>query len=197
MMKRIGLSFVILCMIAALGACASTPPAKFYTLSPTATPGGASAGFSVSIGPISVPAVIDRPQMVVRVGPNQVAFDEFNRWASPLPNDISRVVAQNLVSLLGTPLITVYPDSTASGPAYRVGIDVQRFESAPGEEIILDAVWTVRRTKNGQVRTGRTTLREPAGDPGYNAIVGAHSRALGRLSGDVAEAIRALERGNP
>jgi hypothetical protein len=40
-------------------------------------------------------------------------------------------------------------------------------------------------------------LREPVSDPGYNAIVAAHSRALGRLSGDVAETIRALESGRP
>jgi uncharacterized lipoprotein YmbA len=31
--------------------------------------------------------------MVVSMGPNQVELAEFNRWASPLGNNISRVVA--------------------------------------------------------------------------------------------------------
>jgi uncharacterized lipoprotein YmbA len=189
MMKRIGLSFVILCMIAALGACASTPPAKFYTLNPTATPGGASAGFSVSIGPVSVPAVIDRPQMVVRVGPNQVAFDEFNRWASPLKTDIARVVAENLIIKLGTSRVTTFPQSTVDGATYRVTIDVLRFESVPGETATIDALWTIRHTADGRSLAGRSTWKEPVKSSGFDALVAAHSRALDRLSEDIAKAL--------
>ena len=55
------------------------------------------------VGPVSVPAVVDRPQIVVTTGPNQVRLDEFNQWASPLQNNIARVVAENLVAMLGTP----------------------------------------------------------------------------------------------
>ena len=62
----------------------------------------------------------------------------------------------------------------------------------------LDAVWTVRGAKEGSARSGRTAVSESVGDTGYPALVAAHSRALGRLSGDLAEAIRALEQaGNP
>ena len=131
MMKRIVWIFLLFAL-AVLGAgCAATPP-KFYTLSPTAEPGGATASYSVAVGPVSVPAMIDRPQMVVSVGPNQVGIDEFNRWASPLQSDMARVVAENLSKILGTPLVSVFPQSTAAGASYRVLIDVIRFESAPG-----------------------------------------------------------------
>ena len=61
----------------------------------------------------------------------------------------------------------------------------------------LDAVWTVRRTKDAESRSGRTTLSEPVPDRGYAALAAGHSRALGRLSGEVAGAIRALESGGP
>ena len=139
--------------------------------------------------------MIDRPQMVVNVGPNQVGIDEFNRWASPLQSDIARVVAENLAKMLGTPLVSVFPQATAAGASYRVLIDVMRFESAPGKGATLDAVWTVRGAKEGASRAGRTTVSEPVADGSTVALVAAHSRALGRLSGDVAEAIRALESG--
>ena len=194
MMKRI-VWIVLLVALTGLGAgCASTP-SKFYTLSPAAETGGATASYSVSVGPVSVPAVIDRPQMVVNVGPNQVGIDEFNRWASPLPNDMARVVAENLAKILGTPLVSVFPQATAAGASYRVLIDVMRFESAPGKSATLDAVWTVRRAKEGASRAGRTTVSEPAADGSTVALVAAHSRTLGRLSGEVAEAIRGLEGG--
>ena len=76
---------------------------------------------------------------------------------------------------------------------YRVGIEVQTFESAPGQAATLDAVWTVARTKDGRSRTGRTTVREPAPQPGYDALAAAHSRAVARLSRDIADAVGALD----
>ena len=70
--------------------CASTPQSHFYTLSPASKPAAAAAAsYSISVGPVTVPAAVDRPQIVVRVGPNQVDIDEFNRWASPLQSDIA------------------------------------------------------------------------------------------------------------
>ena len=80
---------------------------------------------------------------------------------------------------------------------YRVAIEVQSFESAPGDAATLNAVWVVRRTKDGKTETGRTTVREPTAEKGYDALAAAHSRALARMSRDVADAIRTLERNAP
>ena len=55
-------------------------------------------------------------------------------------------------------------------------------------------MWIVRRARDGKSETGRTTVREPATDKGYDALAAAHSRALGRMSQDIADAIRALDR---
>ena len=101
-----------------------------------------------------MPAVVDRPQIVVSTGANQVRLDEFNRWASPLQDNISRVVAENLVAMLGTPRVTLFPQTLSADADYRVAIEVQRFESTPGKSATLDAVWTVRRTKDGKTQTG-------------------------------------------
>ena len=126
---------------------------------------------------------------------NQVAIDEFHRWASPLQDAIARVVAENLAAMLGTPHVTVFSQPTAAGARYRVLVDVLRFESAPGEAATLDAVWTVRSKNDGSTRSGRTTVSEPVPDREYATLAAAHSRALGRLSADLAGAIQALERG--
>jgi uncharacterized protein len=174
--------------------CASTP-SHLYTLSPsaaaTAKSDVSSSTLTVVVGSVSIPAIVDVPQIVVRKGPNQVSLDEFNRWASPLPNNIAQVVAANLAAMLGTPHVS----SVLIGDAdYRVAIDVQTFDSTPGEAATLSALWTVRRVKDAKTELGRTAVREASALMGYDALAAAHSRALGRLSQDIADAIRELDR---
>jgi uncharacterized lipoprotein YmbA len=148
---------------------------------------------SVVVGPVSVPAVVDRPQIVVSAGANQAVLDESNRWASPLQDNISRVVVQNLVAMLGTPRVTLSSQTVSAEAGYRAVIEVQSFDSTLGEAATLDAVWTVRRMKDGRTETGRTTVREAVPEKGYDALAAAHSRAVARLSQDIANVIRTLE----
>ncbi len=192
-MRRTASRVVLLLAAVAVAGCAS-PRSNFYTLSPSAKAPAAAAGYSVSVGPVSVPEAVDRPQIVVRAGPNQVSIDEFNRWASPLPEEIARAVAGNLGPTLGTPQVSVFPGPTSAGARYRVVIDVMSFDSSPGESAALDAVWAVRSAKDGPSRTGRTTASEAVRENGYPALVAAHGRALGKLSEDIAGAIREMER---
>ena len=177
-----------------LAAGCSSPMSRFYTLSAANAPAAASSTLSIVVGPVSVPAVVDRPQIVVTTGPNQVRPEEFNRWASPLQNNISRVVAENLVAVLGTPRVILFSQTLGGDVDYRAVIEVQRFESIPGEAATLDAVWTVSRTKDGKSQTGRTTVREATSDKGYDALAAAHSRGLARLSREIADSVLTLER---
>lgn len=199
--KVIMYRFVAIAAVCALTAfavgCGTTPSSRFYTLSAATTPAATSSNLSVAVGPVSVPAVVDRPQIVVSTSANQVALDEFNRWAAPLQNTISRVVAENLVALLGTPRVTLVPQTLSADADYRAAIEVQSFESVPGEAATLDAVWTVRRAKDGKTETGRTTAREAVQEKSYDALAAAHSRAVARLSQDIATAVRALDRSAP
>ncbi|MGV8073783.1 MAG: membrane integrity-associated transporter subunit PqiC [Syntrophobacteraceae bacterium] len=190
------LTLVAFCtVVALLAGCAAKQQSNFYTLSPTATPAASAVSCFVAVGPVSVPAVVDRPQMVFRTSPNQVSIDEFNRWAEPLKSDIARVVADNLTNILGTPTVTVFPQATSADASYRVLIDVLRFDSALGKHADMDAVWTVRSKKDNQVRTGRTTLQEPVkgGADDYGSLVAAHSIGLGRLSTEIASAIAEMD----
>ena len=121
---------------------------------------------------------------------NRVEVEEFNRWVAPLSDAIARVVAGNLVVILGTPEV-----ATASlanfNPAYLVTIDVQRFDSIRGQAAVLEAVWTVRKTAGGTTRSARTVARETVQGESFEALAAAHSRALAKLSSDIATAIRA------
>lgn len=196
---RILAAIATVCALAIVSAgCGSSPPSRFYTLSAAAAPAPAAgpSDLSVAVGPVSVPAMIDRPQIVVSAGPNQVRLDEFNRWAAPLQSNISRVVADNLIAMLGTTRVTLFPQTVSGAADYRAAIEVQSFESTPGDAAALDALWTVSRARDGKSQSGRTTVREPAPQNGFDGLAAAHSRALARLSRDIADAVQALDRGS-
>lgn len=181
-----------LALIALAAGCASSPPAHFYTLAATAQPAGTASTLAVAVGPVTLPAVVDRPQIVVSTGPNEVRLDELNRWASPLQDNVARVVADNLATRLGSPRVHLFAQSSGSAAQYRVLIDVQRFASTPGESAQLDALWSVRRMRDGKSLSGRVQRSEALTGQGYDALAAAHSRALDALSGDLADALRAL-----
>jgi uncharacterized lipoprotein YmbA len=193
-MRRVASIVIAGAFVVFTAGCASTPASRFYVLSPVSTPAAPSSEVSVAVGPVSVPAVVDRPQIVVTMGPNRVWPDEFNRWASPLQDGIARVIGENLVAMLGTPRVTQSSQTVSIGSAYRAVVAVESFESRPGEMARLDAVWTVSRTKDGTTRTGRTTVQEPTTEPGYDALAAAHSRAVAQLSRAIADAVGTLER---
>ena len=177
--------------VVAFGCSISATP-RYYTLDSTAAQDSNSAPSgheTVMVGPVSIPASVDQPQFVVEVAPNRVEIDEFNRWDAPLGESIARAVAGDLSALLGTPDVATAPLANFD-PAYHVTIDVQRFDSIQGEAAVIEALWTVRRAADGKTRAGRTVAREPVQGKGFDALAAAHSRALARMSSDIAEAIR-------
>jgi len=184
--KLISTAFIVM---AATGC--STAPSRFYSLASTATSDGTPAtSATVMVGPVTIPASVDQPEFVVQVAPNRVEVNEFNRWVSPLGDGIARTVAGDLVVLLGTQEVASAQPADFT-PDYRVTIDVQRFESVQGQQATLEAVWTVRKSAGGEIRSGRTVARQQVQGPGFDALAAAHSQALAKMSGDIAAAIRA------
>lgn len=190
MTRRIA-QILLVCLLAIVAVGCSTAPSRFYSLSSTATADGTPpVNTTVMVGPVTIPASVDQPQFVVQVAANRVQVDEFNRWVAPLGDSIARAVAGDLVVLLGTPEVATGPLANFV-PDYRVTIDVQRFESIQGDAAVVEAVWTVRKTAGGATRSGRTVAREAVQGQSYDALAAAHSRAMARLSADIASAIRA------
>jgi len=181
----------LLLALAAAG-CGPSPTARFYTLDATAAADGRPAvARAILVGPVSIPPAVDRPQLVVSVAPNQVTVDEFNRWAAPLDDSIARAVAGDLAVLLGASVAAApAPGFTAT---YRVTLDVQRFDSVPGDAVTVDTLWAIRPVSEVAGRSGRSVAREPIAGKGIDTVAAAHSRALATVSADIAKALRELE----
>jgi uncharacterized lipoprotein YmbA len=140
-------------LVLAAHGCGSTPKTQFYTLGPgLAAPASLSpqAGYRVEVGPVTVPDVVDRPQLVVRLAANRVELLQQHRWAEPLKSEIPRVVAADLTRLLGAKVST---ESRRIDAVYHVRIEIGSFESLPSEGVALDALRSVRhRTAGGAVK---------------------------------------------
>jgi uncharacterized lipoprotein YmbA len=185
--ETVVLVFVLLAFIAG---CGTSPPARFFTLAADPATALSSAGVnapSIIIGPVSVPEVVDRPQLVLRTSPTSVEIAELARWAAPLKSEIPRVIASQLASLLPKARVTTSPQRAVEIPDYRVQVDVQRFESTLAGSAVIEAAWIVR-PREGKGIAGRSVATEPAG-VGYDGLVAAHSRALGAITRDIAAAI--------
>jgi len=186
-----------LAALAALAGCANGPVnERFYTLGAQAPARAAPSleprSTSVSVGPVRIAEVVDRPQLVLRLGENRVRIVEGHRWAEPLKRAIPVVLAQNLARQLPAAQVAVYGENASRDAELRVQLDIRRFDSVPGEAVALEGIWSVRRVADGAMRTGSFALREPLASAGYDAMVAAHERALARLSESLAEVAGAL-----
>ena len=190
-MKKTIPHLIAIFFVAVIAAGCASSPSRFYTLNATATADGSPAlQCAIAIGPVTVPALVDHPPITVQLATNRVAVDEFNRWAEPLNENIARVVAGNLSVLLGTSQVATVPLANFK-PTYEVTINIQRFDSVPGKSVLVEALWVVRPAAGGTAQSGHTVAREPVSGSSFDALIAAHSRALAKVSHDIAAAIRA------
>lgn len=181
--------------VALLTGCSSSPRVTFYTLNVAATNETSAPPInSVAIGPITLPDLLDRPQLVVRTAANRVDILETHRWAESPKSEIPRIIAADLGILLKPVRVSAYPQNAGQEAEYRVLLDIQRFEMTAGEGVGLEALWSVRRSEGGVPKTGRTVVSEPVSAAGYDALVAAQSRALAAVSRDLARALSEVAR---
>lgn len=187
---------MVICLaVALLAGCSSSPRTLFYTLNAAAIKEAPAPPLnSVAIGPITLPDLLDRPQLVVRTSANRVEILESHRWAESPKSEIPRIIAADLGVLLKPARVSTYPQNAGLEADYRVLLDIQRFEMTAGEGASLEALWSVRRSDGGVPKTGRTLVSEPVGAAGYDALVAAQSRALAAVSRDLARALGEVAR---
>lgn len=176
---------------AMLAACAS-PTSRFYTLGgDEARPApSAPASFYFELAPVEMPQQVARNQLVVQTSPAQVRLLEEDRWASLPADEVRRALSADLTQQLGAIDVynTPHPESV---PVYRVKVNVQRFESWPGSQAVIDAVWGVRAAGSSNVLTCRTVAEERVSS-GYDALVDGHRKAVGALASAISAGIRSL-----
>jgi uncharacterized lipoprotein YmbA len=183
--------FVAVTMLTACGG--RTPPAKFYTLQPVEqSPLGKSLPrhVALAVGPVAIPADMDRDEIVTRGAGNEVSFSEYHRWAGPLQQRIASVIAQNIATLLATERVTPFTRENIFQPTHRVVINTNRYDSQLSSGFLLNATWSIKDLKAKKLLLIRNSIiRESTESATYEGLVAAQSKALAALSREIAAAL--------
>jgi len=147
----------------------------------------------IGVGPIKFPEYLDRAEIVTRSNNNKITLSHFDLWAGSFAEDFSQVLAENVSVLLSTENVIVYPRPRSASARYRITMDVIRFDGSLGGDVSLIVRWAILEGKERKVVFARkSTITEPSGVQGYEAMVVANSRALEKLSREIAETIKTL-----
>lgn len=179
-----------------LTACAQTPTPHFYqlvALSPAtrAVPTTAKPR-SIGVGPVILPGLSDREEMVTLGTGNSVDIAPFQRWAGPLKANIVQVLQQNMARLLPNDLLRSYPWSAFGEVDQHIVIEITRFDASLGNTVTLEANWAVMDNAGRQpLKSGHCLINQALPDASYAAAALAFSQALQQMSAELVAAVKA------
>jgi uncharacterized lipoprotein YmbA len=192
-MKRL---LAVLVLPVVLAACVTRhSSARLYVLEAAVAREAAAAaevpGAVLGVSKVSVPAWIDRPEITSRTAKGHVVPDDESRWGEPLSRGIQRVMAENLAALLPDRHVVTAPFAARQAVDHRLEVNVTEAARQADGMVLVEARWVVFDSSGKLLVSRRSSHRTgPATAPG--GAVTATSEALGLLSRDIAEAVRAL-----
>jgi uncharacterized protein len=141
-MRPKGLAWAVIASLVLAG-CGSSPPSRFYTLSSVPPDAPLSSletpASPLVLGKLTVPSILDRPEIATRVNATRLEYSESRRWAAPLDKLVRRALADDLSARMGDRDLMA---NSAATTAFLV-VDISEFDSAPNGEVTLDARWAV------------------------------------------------------
>jgi uncharacterized lipoprotein YmbA len=177
--------------------CGTSQPSHFYllrALSPASVSGLSEtkqSSLSLGLGPVTFPKYLDRPQIVTKASDHEVELAEFHKWAEPLSENVSHVLAENLSALLSTDQIVQYPWKSSINPDYQLSLDVIQLDGKKNQEAVLKIRWTLVGDDEKTLLMQKTSqFSEILRSAEYEELVEAMSHMLASLSEEIAAAIK-------
>jgi uncharacterized lipoprotein YmbA len=178
--RSVGVAPVILAL-ALIGACSSSPPARFYTLSDTAPEATPPTGIGwVRIIGVTIPGELDRPELVRRIGPNQLSIAGLDRWAAPLDQTILRALSDDIARRVPAPV---------PGQQYAVSVDIHEFYGDGACNVTLRAAWTPKPSRAENAQPVNEEIQIPSSGSCPATLPATMSIALGQLSDRIIAAV--------
>ena len=123
----------IVVLVLALAGClvGQSPPTNFYLLSPMSPspagnqPASGAAPIHIGLETVVIAEYLNRNEIVLNLDNTVYQLAEFNQWAEPLDDNLTRVLETNLTRLLHADSIEIFMASQSSILLdYRLEIDV-------------------------------------------------------------------------
>lgn len=179
-----------------LAGCSAVSEKKtyFYSLSPivevpTNSP-APSSDFSLGLGPMAFPKLLDRPQIITRSGDNKIEREEFHQWGGSLEQEFLQVLVDNLETLTRSSRIYIYPWDSRRRPKYQVRLTVSRFDGKPGKQVQLRVRWQLLGERGkSEIKVQQSLITEPVSGTTFSDYVAAQSRAIAQLAREIKAAL--------
>jgi uncharacterized protein len=193
-------AFILLTIFLACAAgCSFSQPSKFYRLSPASfkdiqTLSQPVQKITISVGPVTIPVVLNRQQIATLSGSNAVIISEYDRWAGSLNDNMVRTLTENLAVLLPAQTVVPYELGRRIDLSYQLIVDVQQFDGTLGKSITLQSGWIIldRATKK-TIMVNKSLISSDIEGNDYSDYVSGMSSALGKLSLEIAQAIASIK----
>lgn len=194
--KKIILLTMLLTVTACVGFGGNSPPTYHYVLSSdivsntNTTIDLQSEQLSIGLWLVTLPDMLDRPQIVTRIDQYGIQLGEFDRWAGDLKLNMTQQIADELRVRLRTDRVTVYPWLTNQAINHQVKINVVRFDGTLGGAAVLKGTW-VLLDGNGKKELFRESFfkKSDTKDISYTAMVATLSKLVTALSEQISAGI--------
>ncbi|MCP3849722.1 MAG: membrane integrity-associated transporter subunit PqiC [Gammaproteobacteria bacterium] len=174
-----------------LSGCGTSQKTDFYKLEESGkrTLLGVEQGKIIGVGPVHIPEYLNRPQIVTRTSLHHMNVSEFNRWVEPITDSINRLLVINLSNNMSSNRVYWVPRQDRQYPLdIRIAIDIGRFDGQLGEEVSLEARWSIFDKDEQPVLTKVSLITEPVKGTNYNELVIAMNRAIQTLGKEISQA---------
>lgn len=180
-----------------LAGCGGTPPSRYYHMAagPPAASLPTEQDTVILVDRVAIAAYADRSPLVMRVGPSEVRFAEFDAWAEPVSDQIATVVADALGNRFGRDKVMTKTDRLHKDPDFLVDLAVIRFEIGTDNNALLDARWTLLKGgKETVAASGREWITQSPNDgETFDARAQALTASLIELADRIGIAIESVE----
>jgi uncharacterized lipoprotein YmbA len=166
-----------------LSACATSQPDHFYVLSaePQDTSAARTAPTMQATLKVTLPSLVDRPEMVLNTSLDGVIALEHERWAAPLTDLVTQTLARDLERRRGELLMTGQGVSLA-GTTARIAVDIVDVTVRRGQRASIEARWRIFDVRTGKDVVGGDAFSAPLSEDGYANVARALSVCLGLLA---------------
>jgi uncharacterized protein len=158
----------------------------FYTLSAEPSPSNQSSaprsafGRQVSVH-LTLPSLVDRSELVLNTN-DQVTILEHERWASPLPDQFTSTLGQDIEARRPDLVITNRNLEQKDLPLSRITVEVVRISAQRAGRVSLEARWRIVDSTSGNTTVGRDTFVATMVSADYSQLASTLSQCIAQLA---------------
>ena len=153
-----------------------------------------STELAVLIGPVRLPAYLERPQMATLEEDGEIVLDEFGRWLGGFEENFLRAITLGIARELGSNRVASAPSKAPFPFDYQIRLHVDDMILQDGKVLAVRIRWALL-PQSGDSETGLFVMEERIPSNGSSAtdLVRVHEAALLTLVHRMVDEITKLE----